>query len=144
MQHYQSFTCCLFQTFDSYLNIASLSLFYRYQFGRCSSKLAELVPLTYSLTYPLVTLIRCMIFLLLFIDAVKMLISAVSFLAQLVSGIFLSDEFFPLNYDLNGFRSRHLLSLGVFEKAVLYVFDAFLLLFLATLCFVVAVQPCVE
>ena len=73
-----------------------------------------------------------------------MLISAVSFLAQLVSGIFLSDEFFPLNYDLNGFRSRHLLSLGVFEKAVLYVFDAFLLLFLATLCFVVAVQPCVE
>ena len=29
-------------------NVASLSLFYRYYFGRCSSKLAELVPLPYS------------------------------------------------------------------------------------------------
>ena len=28
-------------------NIASLSLFYRYYFGRCSSKLAQLVPLPY-------------------------------------------------------------------------------------------------
>ena len=29
-------------------NIASLSLFYRYYFGKCSSELAELVPLPYS------------------------------------------------------------------------------------------------
>ena len=29
-------------------NVASLSLFYRYYFGRCSSELAELVPLPYS------------------------------------------------------------------------------------------------
>ena len=29
-------------------NVASLSLFYRYYFGRCSSKLAQLVPLPYS------------------------------------------------------------------------------------------------
>ena len=29
-------------------NVASLSLFYRHYFGRCSSKLAELVPLLYS------------------------------------------------------------------------------------------------
>ena len=29
-------------------NVASLSLFYRYYVGRCSSKLAELVPLPYS------------------------------------------------------------------------------------------------
>ena len=28
-------------------NVASLSLFYRYYFGRCSSELAELVPLPY-------------------------------------------------------------------------------------------------
>ena len=28
-------------------NVASLSLFYRYYFGRCSSELAHLVPLTY-------------------------------------------------------------------------------------------------
>ena len=30
------------------LNIASLILFYRYYFDRCSSKLAELVPLPHS------------------------------------------------------------------------------------------------
>ena len=29
-------------------NVASLSLFYRYYVGRCSSELAELVPLPYS------------------------------------------------------------------------------------------------
>ena len=29
-------------------NVASLSLFYRYYFGRCSSKLAKLVPLPFS------------------------------------------------------------------------------------------------
>ena len=29
-------------------NITSLSLYYRYYFGRCSSELAELVPLPYS------------------------------------------------------------------------------------------------
>ena len=29
-------------------NVASLSLFYRYYFGRCSSKLAQLVPLPFS------------------------------------------------------------------------------------------------
>ena len=29
-------------------NVASLSLFYRYYFGRCSSEVAELVPLPYS------------------------------------------------------------------------------------------------
>ena len=29
-------------------NVANLSLFYRYHFGRCSSELAQLVPLPYS------------------------------------------------------------------------------------------------
>ena len=29
-------------------NVAILSLFYRYYFGRCSSELAQLVPLPYS------------------------------------------------------------------------------------------------
>ena len=29
-------------------NVASLSLFYKYYFGRCSSELAQLVPLPYS------------------------------------------------------------------------------------------------
>ena len=29
-------------------NVASLSLFYRYYFGRCSSELAQLIPLPFS------------------------------------------------------------------------------------------------
>ena len=44
-------------------NVANLSLFYRYYFGRCSSELAQLVPLPFSRVGLLVILIDCMIFL---------------------------------------------------------------------------------
>ena len=44
-------------------NVASLSLFYRYYFGRCSSELAQLVPLPFFKGSLLVILIDCMIFL---------------------------------------------------------------------------------
>ena len=37
-----------FELFTHCQNLASLSLFYRHYFGRCSSKLAELVPVPYS------------------------------------------------------------------------------------------------
>ena len=63
-------------------NVASLSLFYRYYFGRCSSELAELVPLFLEGGL-LVILIDCMIFLSPFLDATRMSMSTVSFLAQL-------------------------------------------------------------
>ena len=69
-------------------NVASLSIFYRYYFSRCSSELAELVPLPYfwgrSTHYSnrlhdfSVTMI---------LDVAKMSKSAVSFFAQLDSGI---------------------------------------------------------
>ena len=68
-------------------NVASLSLFYRYYFGRCSSELAQLVPLPYSRGNLLVILIDCMIFLSPFLDVTRMSMSTVSFLAQLDSGI---------------------------------------------------------
>ena len=65
-------------------NVASLSLFYRYHFGRCSSELARLVPLTFSWGRSIcysdrlhdfsVTIPRCFM-------------STVSFLTQLGSGI---------------------------------------------------------
>ena len=65
-------------------NVASLSLFYRYYFGRCSSDLAQLVPLPYSRGRSTcysdrlhVTIPRCY----------KDVMSTVSFLAQLGSGI---------------------------------------------------------
>ena len=68
-------------------NVNSLSLFYRYYFGRCSSELAQLVPLPFSrgrstrysdrLHAFSVTIPRC----------TRMSMSTVSFLAQLDSGI---------------------------------------------------------
>ena len=36
------------ETLAHHGNVASLSLFYRHYFGRCSSELAQLVPLPYS------------------------------------------------------------------------------------------------
>ena len=68
-------------------NMASISLFYRYYFGRCSSELAHLVSLPFSRGGLLVILIDCMIFLSLFLDVRRMSMSTVSFVAQLDSGI---------------------------------------------------------
>ena len=65
--------------------VASLSLFYRYYFGRCSSELAQLVPLPYSRGRPCYS--DCMILLSPFLDVTRMSMSTVSFLAQLDSGI---------------------------------------------------------
>ena len=61
-------------------NIASLSLFYRYYFGRCSSELAQLVPLPYSEERPSCCsfLINCMSFLSLFLDVTRISMPTVS------------------------------------------------------------------
>ena len=67
-------------------NVSGLSLFYRYYFGRCSSELAELVPLILKGGL-LVILIDCMLFLSPFLDITRMSMSTVSFLAQLDFGI---------------------------------------------------------
>ena len=69
-------------------NVVSLSLFYRYYFGRCSLELAQLTPLPFSRGGLLITLIYCMIFLSPFLNVTRMSMSTVSFLAQLNSGIF--------------------------------------------------------
>ena len=66
-------------------NVASLSLFYRYYFVRCSSELAQLVPLPFSQgrsTY----FSDCLIFLLPFLEVTRMPTSTVSFPTQLDSG----------------------------------------------------------
>ena len=57
-------------------NVVSWSLFYRYYFGRCSSELAQLVPLPYSGA-------RKVIFLSPFLDATRMPMSTVSFFSHL-------------------------------------------------------------
>ena len=68
-------------------NVASLYLFYRYYFGRCSSELAQLVPLPFLQGGLLVILIDCIIFLSPFLDVTRMSMSTVSFLAWVNSGI---------------------------------------------------------
>ena len=69
-------------------NVASLffflSLFYRYYFGRCSPKLAQLISLPYSRGL-LSILIESMIFLSPLLDVTRMSMSTVSFLTQLDS-----------------------------------------------------------
>ena len=67
-------------------NLASLSLFCRYYFGRCSSELAQLVPLPFSRGRSTRYSDRLHDFLSPFLDVTRMSMSTVSFLAQLDSG----------------------------------------------------------
>ena len=98
-------------------NVASLSLFYRYYFGRSSSELAQLVPLPYSrgrstrysdrLHDFSVTIPRCYedVYVNSFFPRTARLWNS------------LPIECFPLTYDLSGFKSRinrYLLALGSF------------------------------
>ena len=68
-------------------NVASLSLFYRYYFGRCSSELAQLVPLPLSRARSNRYSDWLHDFLSPFLDVSRISISTVSFLTQLDSGI---------------------------------------------------------
>ena len=96
-------------------NVASLSLFYRYYFGRCYSELAQLVPLPFSrgrstrysdrLHDFSVTIPRCY----------KDVYVNSFFLRTAKLWNSLPIECFPLTYDLSGFKSRinrHLLTVG--------------------------------
>ena len=68
-------------------NVASLSLFYRFYFGRCSSDWLNCFHFLILKGGLLVILIHCMIFLSPFLDVTRMSLSTVSFLTQLHSGI---------------------------------------------------------
>ena len=96
-------------------NVVSLSLFYRYYFGRCSSDLAELFPLPYSrgrstrysdrLHDFSVTIPRCYkdVYVNSFFPCTARLWNSPPI------------ECFPLTYDLSGFKSRiyrYLLTVG--------------------------------
>ena len=98
-------------------NVASLSLFYRYYFGRCSSELAQLVPLPYSrgrstrysdrLHDFSVAIPRCYkdVYVNSFFPRTARLWNC------------LPIECFPLTYDLSRFKSRinrYLLTVGSF------------------------------
>ena len=125
-------------------NVTSLSLFYGYYFGRW---LAQLVPLSFSrgrstcysdrLHDFAVTIPRC------YKD-----VSVNSFFPRTARPRnSLPIEWFPLTYDLKGFKSRinrHILIVGSCETDFLYAIIFFVFLFLVTLCLIVAVQPCME
>ena len=98
-------------------NVASLSLFYRYYFGRCSSELAQLVPLPFSrgrctryserLHDFSVTSPRCYkdVYVNSFFPRTAKLWNS------------LPIECFPLTYGLSGFKpriNRHYLTVGSF------------------------------
>ena len=68
-------------------NMTSLSLFYRYYFGRCSLNWVKWFHFLFLKEGLLIILIYCMIFLSPFLDVTKMSMSTVSFIAQLDSGI---------------------------------------------------------
>ena len=98
-------------------NLARLSVLYRYYFGRCSSELAQLIPIAYSrgrstrysdrLHNFSVTIPRC--YKDLYIN------SSFPRTANLWNS--LPIEYFPLTCDLSGFRSkvnRYLLTVGSF------------------------------
>ena len=99
-------------------NIVSLSLFYRHYFGRCSSVVAEVVLLPFScggstrysdrLHDFAVTIPRCC----------KDVYVNSSFPRTVRLWNSLPIEYFPLTYDLSGFKSRidrHLLTVGSFQ-----------------------------
>ena len=68
-------------------NVTSLNLFYRYYFDRCSSELAQLVPLPFSRGRSTCYVDRLKDFLSPFLDVARMSMSTVSFVTQLDSVI---------------------------------------------------------
>ena len=98
-------------------NVASLSLFYRYYFGRCSSELPELVPLPYSQGRSTRYCDRLHDFSVIIPRCYKDVYVNSFFPRTARLWNFLPIECFPLTYDLSGFKSRinrYLLTVGSF------------------------------
>ena len=119
-------------------NVASLSLFYRFYFGRCLSELPELVPL--PITGPLVGLHNFYVIIRrCFKDICQHFFSRT---ARLWS--FLSAKYFPLTCHVYGFKSRvnrHVFEL--FLNSFLLSFSSFVFfIYLVAISFAVVVQPC--
>ena len=97
-------------------SVANLSLFYRYYFGRCSSELAQLVPLSFSRGSSTCYSDRLHDFSVIIPRCYKdAYVNSFSCTARPWNS--LPIECFPLTYDLSGFKSRisrHLLTVGSF------------------------------
>ena len=98
-------------------NVASLSLFYRYYFGRCSCELAQLVPLPYSRGRSTHYSDRLHDFCVITPRCYKDVYVNNFFPRTARLWNSLSIESFPFTYDLSGFKSRvnrYLLTVGSF------------------------------
>ena len=103
--------------------VASLSLFYRYYFGRCSSELAQLVPFPFSRWRSTLYSDRLHDFSVTIPSCYKdgCVNSFFPRTARLWNS--LPKECFPLTYDVSGFKSRinrHLLAVHSFLTDFLY------------------------
>ena len=106
-------------------NVANLSLFYGYCFGRCSSELAQLVSLTYSRGKSTHYSDRLHDFSVAIPRCYKDAYVNSFFPRRARFWNSLSKECFPLNYVLNAFKfriNRHLLTIGSFQTYFLYAF----------------------
>ena len=98
-------------------NVASLSVFYRYYFGRCSSELVQLVPLHFSRGRSTRYSDRLHDFYVTIQRYYKDFYVNSFFPRTARLWYSLPIECFPLTYNLNGFKSRinrHLLTVGSF------------------------------
>ena len=84
-------------------NVASLNPFYRYYFGRCSSELAQLVPLPYSRGRSSLYSDRLHDFSVAILRCCKDVYVTSFFPRTARIWNYLPMECFPLNYDLNSF-----------------------------------------
>ena len=98
-------------------NVASLILFYRYYFGRCSSEVAQLVPLSFSWERSTHYCDRLHDFSVTIPRCYKNVYINSFFLQTARPWNSLPIGCFPLTYDLSGFKSRinrHLLTVDFF------------------------------
>ena len=96
-------------------NVASLSFFYRYYFGRCSSELAQLVPFPFSCGMSTGYSDRLHNFSATIHRCYKEVYINSFFPCTARHWNSLPIEYFPLAYNLNSFTSRinrHILTLG--------------------------------
>ena len=112
-----SFSACL-EPLVHRQNVARLSLFYRYFFGRCSSELAQLVPLYILEVGLLAILIDCMIFLSPFLNVTRIRCQCQQFLSShswtLEFATYRMWSFDLWSKLLKSRINRHLLTLGSF------------------------------
>ena len=115
--------------------MASLTFFYRYYFGRCSSELARLfqLPLSEGRSTRYFDRLHDFSVTILDVTRISMFFPRTARLWNSVP-----KECFSLTYDLNTFNCRF------FLKRFPVCCNLFVLLFLVTPCLVVAVQPFVE